>query len=125
MIPQDNIGEILMRFSHNDREYCVFSRRKTPDTYLYFSHRERPFRALFFGGDFCDEITRLIQGSDRCIECGLGKRIRGGVSLDGADSVATNITFHEANVIITLLKNRLNPEGEWIAPIPPPGENRK
>jgi hypothetical protein len=124
MSPTGEIQEILMQFSHNDREYCIFSLQDTPDMYLYFSHRERPLRALFFGKDFRDEITRLAQQSDICIECGLGTRIHGGISLDGADSVSMNISLEEANVIITLLKNRLNPGGEWIAPFPASGKER-
>jgi hypothetical protein len=124
MSPAREILEILMLFSHNDREYCVFSLRDTPYTYLYFSHRERPLRALFFGKDFRDEITQLVQQSDLCIECGLGTRIRGGISLDGADSVSMNISLEEANVIITLLHNRLNTGGEWIVPFPAPGEEQ-
>ncbi len=95
---------ILRQFTRHDREYWIFSVQGNPHTFLYFSHRKKDLRALFYGNSFTDEIPRIEQDAGLCIECGLGTRIRGGVSLDGGEVVAFNCERGAANRLVGRLR---------------------
>ncbi|HOX35526.1 MAG TPA: hypothetical protein P5217_07060 [Methanoregulaceae archaeon] len=115
--PESRTIILHRRFSRHDRDYCLFSIEGKPYEFLYFSHREKDLRSLFYGSGFLDMIPRIEQEKpDLCIECGLGTRIRGGVSLDDGDVVAWHCSGKKANGIIVALRENLGPDGNWIKP---------
>jgi hypothetical protein len=69
---------------------------------------------LFFGKDFMEKISDLLENRDLCIECGLGLSVAGGVALDGGDCVAWHCSIAEANRVLAPLKEILRDEGRWI-----------
>ncbi len=105
---------ILRQFTRHDRNYWVFSIPSNPHTFLYFSHRKKDLRALFYGMGFKEEIPRIEQEPDLCIECGLGTLIKGGVSLDGGDVVDFNCERETANRIIGQLRKQGDGPGALI-----------
>lgn len=72
---------------------------------------DTPLRSLIFGNDFSSAISDLTKDEKTCIECGLGTRIRGGVSLDGNTLVECNLTIDQANLLLSDLR-RLIPEDQ-------------
>jgi hypothetical protein len=103
--PAAGISDIFMEFTRHERRYYVFSVNDSPFTFLYFTHlRERSLRALFYGEDFLPAIRTLWKNEQICIECGLGTRIKGGVSLDRDELVASGFSTEEANKLIEQLK---------------------
>jgi hypothetical protein len=105
---------ILQQFTRHDRDYWVFSIRENPHTFLYFSHREKDLRALFYGTSFTEKIPRIEKEHNLCIECGLSTLIKGGVSLDGEDLVAFNCEREGANRIISQLRKYADNSGALI-----------
>ena len=106
-----------LRILRDDRDCCLFSPAGSHHDFLYFSHRDRALRALFYGDGFIDEIPRLLQEPGLCIECGLGLRIIGGVSLDGPDCIAWNCSRDAANRILAGLMRCMGEEGGFIRPL--------
>lgn len=103
------------RFFRHDRDYCIFSIEGKPYEFLYFSHREKDLRSLFYGSGFLDTIPQIEQEKpDLCIECGLGTRIKGGVSLDEGDIVSWHCSSKKANGILLALCNILGDDEGWI-----------
>ncbi len=108
------IEAIHQTFSRHDRQYCIFSVAGRNEEFLYYSHISRPLRSLMFGRNFLDQLPRLMEKEDLCIECGLGLSVTGGVALDNGDRIAWHCTIGEANHILKGLKDRLDDEGQWI-----------
>ena len=108
------IEAIHQTFSRHDRRYCIFSVAGRNEVFLYYSHMSRPLRSLMFGRNFLDQLPRLMEKEDLCIECGLGLSVTGGVALDNGDRIAWHCTIGEANHILKGLKYRLGDEGQWI-----------
>jgi hypothetical protein len=106
--------EILRLFTRHDRKYCLFSLKNHPDEFLYFSHVGRDLRALFFGKGFLRAIPEIEKKPDLCIECCLGTRIKGGVSLDGKDLINFHFPVPVANGILVRLRQKLGKNGVWI-----------
>lgn len=106
MLSDSGAITILLQFFRHDRNYWIFSLTDNPYTFLYFSHTKRDLRSLFYGTGFLDEIPRLQEKPDLCIECGLGTRIRGGVSLDSGEVAAFHCNRKSANRLIGKLRER-------------------
>lgn len=104
--------EILQNFTRHGRRYYLFSVQGDPASYLYFCRIEGvPLRSLIYGNGFLPAIIELVQDEKTCIECGLGTRIQGGVSLDGDMLVEYNMTIDQANLFLLGLR-KLMPEDE-------------
>ncbi len=114
MMRPDDLMNVLRLFSRHDRDYCIFSFCGSPHSFLYFNHRNKDVRALFYGSGFLDEIPHIEQNPDHCIECGLGSRIQGGVSLDSGDIVTWHCTVQAANKILARLVAKCGDDGTWI-----------
>jgi hypothetical protein len=99
------VREVHLRFLRDDRDYCAFSLSENSHEFLYFSHRSRPLRSLFYEKD-----------PGLCIECGLGIRILGSVSLDGPDCIAWNCSRWVANRILAGLRRCMGDEGTSSVP---------
>ncbi|MFA4878359.1 MAG: hypothetical protein WC586_13225 [Methanoregula sp.] len=108
------IEAIHQIFSRHDRQYCIFSLSGRDEEFLYYSHISRPLRSLMFGRNFLDQLPRLMEKEDLCIECGLGLSVIGSVALDNGDRIAWHCTIGEANHILQGLRDRLDDEGRWI-----------
>jgi hypothetical protein len=108
------IEAIHQIFSRHDRQYCIFSLSGREEEFLYYSHISRPLRSLMFGRNFLDQLPRLMEKEDLCIECGLGLSVTGGVALDNGDRIAWHCTIGKANHILQGLRDRLGDEGRWI-----------
>jgi hypothetical protein len=101
-------------FSRHDRQYCLFSVAGRNEEFLYYSYRSRPLRSLMIGRDFTAQVSRLMENEALCIECGLGLSVTGCVALDNGDCIAWQCPVEEANRVLTVLKERLGAEGQWI-----------
>lgn len=107
MRPSAETLSILRRFARHEREYWVFTLGNGPEEFLYFSHRTCDLRSLLYGSGFFEEILRIEEEKPHlCIECGLGTRIRGGVSLDGGEIVVWNCSVPSANEILKDLREK-------------------
>ena len=67
-----------------------------------------------FGNDFLGQMAGLREVKDTCIECALGRSVKGGVALDNGDLVSWHCTIEDTNSILTALKNHPGAEGQWI-----------
>jgi len=101
-------------FDRHERRYCFFSLKGDDNTFLYFSHREKPLFSLVYGKNFLDKLPGLLKNDDLCIECGLGLAIAGGIALDGTEAVDHGCSADEANRTLHLLREHLGKEGSWI-----------
>jgi hypothetical protein len=106
-----------MQFFRHDRNYWIFSLTGNPYMFLYFSHTRKDLRSLFYGTGFLDKIPRLKEKPDLCIECGLGTRIRGGVSLDNGEVVTFHCNRDSANRLIGKLRKSSGSPELWILDI--------
>ena len=111
------IKKILMRFKHHNRQYVLFNIAcnseisiGNPDyQFLYLIHEFKPLQALFYGTNFNQLINALLKDEiTECIECDLGTRIIGGVSLDSGENVDFNLSISNANEILQILDQYLN-----------------
>lgn len=110
--PGRKVSEVLERFYRQGKWYYLFSVQGDPHSFLYFCRIEgTPIRSLIFGNDFSSAVSDLTKDEKTCIECGLGTRIRGGVSLDGNTLVECNLTIDQANLLLSDLR-RLMPEDQ-------------
>jgi hypothetical protein len=101
-------------FNRHGRQYCLFSLPGNDDTFLYFSHTEKPLRSLVYGRGFLEKLPELLENENLCIECGLGLAIAGGIALDGEDIVDHGCSAGEANEVLLLLAEHLGDRGSWI-----------
>jgi hypothetical protein len=101
-------------FERHGRRYCFFSLFGNDDTFLYFSHTEKPLRSIVYGRGFLEKLPALLENEDLCIECGLGLAIAGGIALDGNEIVDHGCSAEEANRILLLLAEHLGDQGLWI-----------
>lgn len=108
------VRTIHRSFTRHERNYCIFSVEGHDNDYLFYSHTSRPLCSLMYGVDFPGQLPDLME-KDVCIECGLGLSIKGGVALDDGDLIAWNMSVHEANLILSALKQKTGNEGKWIA----------
>jgi len=110
--PFGTISEVFQRFDRQGRRYYLFSIQGDPRTYLYFARTDgAPLRSLVFGDGFLAAVSDLLEDEGSCIECGLGTRIEGGVSLDGDTLVECGMTVDQADQVLRDLC-RLIPEDE-------------
>ena len=101
-------------FDRHERRYCFFSLQGDDNTFLYFSHREKPLYSIVYGRSFLETLPGLLENDNLCIECGLGLSVAGGVALDSGDCAAWNCTVEQANLVLTGLKEHLGETGRWI-----------
>ncbi|MGV9198957.1 MAG: hypothetical protein ACOC44_03885 [Promethearchaeia archaeon] len=99
------IKKIHFAFTHNKKDYILFSTERPSRMFLYFQHKLKDLRALFYGRNFQRVISRLLeQRVIPCIECKLGTNIEGGISLDSGKLVENNLSLKKANEILTKLR---------------------
>ena len=101
-------------FDRHERRYCFFSLKGDENTFLYFSHKEKPLYSLVYGRDFLKSLPRLLENDSLCIECGLGLAIAGGIALDGNEAVDYGCSAEVANRTLHNLREQMGPEGSWI-----------
>jgi hypothetical protein len=99
------IDQVHFHFEFENKNYILFSTKNPSKTFLYFKHKSRSLRALFYGENFQKLIPPLLNQKDiSCIECELGKNIKGGVSLDAGELVEFNLSIQLSNKILMNLR---------------------
>lgn len=101
-------------FDRHERRYCFFSLEGDDNTFLYFSHKEKPLYSLVYGNNLLLKLPGLLENDTLCIECGLGLAIAGGIALDGNEVVDHGCSADVANRALHLLREQMGNEGSWI-----------
>jgi hypothetical protein len=111
------ISEVFQRFDRQGRRYYLFSVRGDPRTYLYFVRTEgAPLRSLVFGDGFLAAVSELLEDEGSCIECGLGTRIEGGVSLDCDRRVECGMRVDQADQVLQGLCSLIPEDERFFVP---------
>ncbi|MHA1248634.1 MAG: hypothetical protein ACTSRP_01450 [Candidatus Helarchaeota archaeon] len=107
--------EIYSIFKHSNKNYILFSIKGDIREYLYINSNELGLRSLLFGKDLKSFINSNFNNPCiTCIECHLGNRIKGGVSLDKGEIVESNLSISECNEILKYLKKVLKDRSNLI-----------
>jgi len=115
--PPGTISRVLQRFDRQGRRYYLFSIHGDPRTYLYLVRTEgAPLRSLVFGDGFLAAVSELLDDEGSCIECGLGTRIEGGVSLDGDRLVECGMTIDQADQVLQGLISLIPEDERYFIP---------
>lgn len=109
------IDQVHLHFEYENKDYILFSTKNPSKTFLYFKHKSRSLRALFYGKDFQKLIPPLLNQKEiSCIECELGKNIKGGVSLDAGELAEFNLSVRISNEILMNLRTYQQEEYDLI-----------
>jgi len=107
--------EIHAIFNQDKKDYILFSIDEHERDYLYINSNERKLRSFLFGKDLKTFIDSSLKGSKSgCIECQLGYRIEGGVSLDGEDMIESILNVQSCNAVLKDLKDVLGDKSHLI-----------
>ncbi|MHA1775563.1 MAG: hypothetical protein ACTSWC_02245 [Promethearchaeota archaeon] len=109
-IEDKSIITLIDQFSHNQRVYFLFSLKGNSHDFLYLTHFTQPITALFFGTGFAEFLKDFDCNASECLECELGTRILGGVSIDHDSQVEFNLSKKDANKILVALKDAVATE---------------
>jgi hypothetical protein len=117
IVTKRQVSEINRQFTHHGRRYYLFSVYEDPSSFLYFCRLEGlPLRSLIFGDDFDAALPSMMKDESICIECGLGAKIKGGISVDGDMLVEFTMTREQANQLLDDLRRLLPEDDAFLQP---------
>lgn len=110
----------VITFEKSDKIYILFKIKDDQNEYLYISSKKADNRSVLFGENL-ESFILLNKDNEKmqCLECQLGNKIQGGVSLDGSDTVESNLNVAKANSILLKLKSVLKNDNHYFKSIRP------